>query len=229
MHGIVGKIDHLLVHAQDGEISHLVVRRGFLPYYLVVPVSWIETVNEEGVFLRGNDEQLNGLPRHRARVTADILAEVQDRLDSATQDFSGVTVSFSHGILYLHGIVKDAKAIRVADEIARSSLGVMEVDNLLCTTSDVASWVAEALAMDPRTAEAVIGVSYDRGIVTLQGEVKSNAVHAAAEEIAYSQEGVISVVNALEVEHTQGRSLPAFEETVGNLTSVMTNVVTKQL
>jgi osmotically-inducible protein OsmY len=201
MHGIVGKIDHLMVHAQDGEISHLIVRRGFLPYYLVVPISWIETVDEEGVFLNINNDQLQALPRYRARADADILAELQDCLDSAAQDFSGVTASLDQGILQLHGVVKDLNAVRVADEIACSIPGVIEVDNLLSTNLELAAWVAEALALDPRTADSVIEVSHDRGVITLQGEVKSNAVHAAAEEIAQSQVGVISVVNALEVAH----------------------------
>jgi hypothetical protein len=180
----------------------LVVRRGFLPDYFVVPISWIENVDKEGVFLNASDEQLHALPRYRARAAADILAELQDRLDASALDFSGVSVAFDHGTLHLHGTVKDVDAARVADEIARSIPGVIEVDNLLSTNFDMAAWVVEALAVDPRTAGSVIEVSHDRGIITLEGAVRSSAIHAAAEEIAHSQVGVISVVNALEIEHS---------------------------
>jgi osmotically-inducible protein OsmY len=57
--------------------------------------------------------------------------------------------------------------------------------------------VGEALAADPRTGDAVIEVINVNGVITLAGTVQDTSVKQAAEEIARSQPGVISVINAL--------------------------------
>jgi osmotically-inducible protein OsmY len=60
--------------------------------------------------------------------------------------------------------------------------------------------ILHALHEDPRTKGANIDVAASmQGIVTLTGKVKSESVRAAAEEIARSQEGVISVVDEIKV------------------------------
>jgi uncharacterized protein YrrD len=78
----------------------------------------------------------------------------------------------------------------------------MDVGNeeyLLDENLAIADEVHTALAQDPRTASSVIEVVYERGVITLTGEVESELAHTAAEEIAHRHEGVVSVVNALEV------------------------------
>jgi len=64
----------------------------------------------------------------------------------------------------------------------------------------VAEDVSAALAEDPKTSASVIQVVYDRGVITLSGIVENEEAHASAEEIARRHEGVVSVVNALEVQ-----------------------------
>lgn len=59
--------------------------------------------------------------------------------------------------------------------------------------------ISEALSRDPRTHKALIDIGYIQGVVTLTGTVKSHAEVQAAEEIARSQPGVLSVVNELRV------------------------------
>jgi osmotically-inducible protein OsmY len=66
-------------------------------------------------------------------------------------------------------------------------------------TTSVADRVADALVSDPRTSHEVVDVVYKQGVVTLAGKVKSQQARLAAEEIARSQDGVISVVNELKV------------------------------
>lgn len=66
--------------------------------------------------------------------------------------------------------------------------------------NDVGQQVTSALMDDPRTKEAVIEVSNDRGILTLIGTVDSEETRQAAEAIARQQPGVVSVVNELKVE-----------------------------
>lgn len=68
------------------------------------------------------------------------------------------------------------------------------------SASDPGQRVANALMEDPRTEDAIIEVTNDRGVITLTGSVNSDEVRKAAEEIARQQEGVITVVDELKIE-----------------------------
>jgi osmotically-inducible protein OsmY len=65
--------------------------------------------------------------------------------------------------------------------------------------SSVIKQISEALSRDPRTQNAVIDVGYNQGVVILTGTVKSREMLMAAEKIAQSQPGVVSVVNELRI------------------------------
>jgi osmotically-inducible protein OsmY len=72
-------------------------------------------------------------------------------------------------------------------------------DETLVPGGDLQIQVSEALANDPRTAEAVIEVIVEQGLVTLQGTVKNEEIRRAAREIADAQPGVIEVIDDLAV------------------------------
>lgn len=59
--------------------------------------------------------------------------------------------------------------------------------------------VEDALLKDPRTKNAVIDIGFNRGVITLTGNVKNEKERQAAEEIARSQPDVLQVVNELKV------------------------------
>ncbi len=65
--------------------------------------------------------------------------------------------------------------------------------------SSIIKQVSEALEHDPRTKKSIIDVGYNQGMVVLTGIVKSHGIVQAAEEIARSQPGVISVINEMKV------------------------------
>ena len=65
--------------------------------------------------------------------------------------------------------------------------------------SEVTKRVSKALEEDERTAEYTINVADDQGVVTLTGAVDAEDVSAAATEIAHAQEGVVEVINDIEV------------------------------
>jgi len=70
---------------------------------------------------------------------------------------------------------------------------------MVSPTSSATERLLEALQNDPQTKDAPIDASFSQGIVTLTGVVKSEKILRAAEEIARSQPGVISVVNEINV------------------------------
>ena len=70
------------------------------------------------------------------------------------------------------------------------------VDDATITTA-----VKSKLAADVRLSTlADIGVETDNGVVTLEGAVESDAIKAAAEDVAESVDGVLRVSNQLRVD-----------------------------
>ena len=65
--------------------------------------------------------------------------------------------------------------------------------------------VQKALDWDPSVESAAIGVSVDRGVVTLRGDARSYAEKAAAERVALAVYGVQAVANDLEVKLAASR------------------------
>jgi hypothetical protein len=151
-HGDVGKVDHLWIDRDSWEITHIVVQRGLLPNHTIIPVAWIEGVDESGIFIRGDDTELQKLPHYRSH------------MDPASMPGEEAAI-------------------------------IEHLDSNLT----MAARVTDALAQNPHTAAAVIEVIYERGAITLLGEVESMAGHLAAEEIAAKQPGVLSVCNELVV------------------------------
>jgi len=64
---------------------------------------------------------------------------------------------------------------------------------------EVVDRVMDALMEDPRTKNAKIDASNDRGILTLSGTVDHEYIRRAAEEIARQQEGVLTVINEIKM------------------------------
>jgi osmotically-inducible protein OsmY len=198
-HGTVAEVDHVLVDAESGEITHLVVRKGLIPYYPIVPVSEVEAVSDRAVTVDLPEEEIDGLARYRNRDGDDIRAEVRDRLTGLGFELDLIQIDVDGSIVTLRGWVPSVAAKRHAEAIARAVEGVIDVENLLDTDIAVQTRVLYALLSDPRTSISVIEIVNERGVVTLKGKVDSAKVREAAEEIAAEQPGVLSVVNALEV------------------------------
>lgn len=70
--------------------------------------------------------------------------------------------------------------------------------------SELAHRVSAALQDDPRTEDAAIDVIDESGVITLTGTPTSDDVYQAAEEITRQLEGVIEVVNELQVAAKEG-------------------------
>ena len=198
--GDFGKVDHVLVDSRSGQITYLVVRKGLIPEYPVIPIEMIENVGERGVFIKKREEELEDLPRYTPRDDEGILAALEGRLDESLLDLDGVEATVEGGVVRLTGQVRDMAARRRVEAIARSVEGVIDVENALDTGRIVRARVTTALFNDPRTKLAVIEVIDEQGMITLREQVDSPEVREAAEEIASEQPGVVGVINALRVQ-----------------------------
>jgi osmotically-inducible protein OsmY/sporulation protein YlmC with PRC-barrel domain len=61
--GEAGKLRHVVLEPENGEVTHLVVERGILPRReIVVPASWVETSSDDEIVLNATLEELDMLP-----------------------------------------------------------------------------------------------------------------------------------------------------------------------
>ena len=199
----LGKVDHVLINRENGEITHLVLRRGLIPSYPVMPISMINHISEEGIYVSASENDIKSLPRYAPREDENIMAELQHALQAAALDLKDVKATVERGVVRLTGLVDDVTAKRQAEAAARSVQGVIDVENKLDTDIAITTKVNNALFDDPRARMAVIEVINENGIVTLKGQVDNSRVRKAAEEIAAKQPGVINVTNALEIQPDQ--------------------------
>ena len=63
--GKVGKVIRVMVEPESQEITHLVVQRGLIFHeQLVLPISMIESIHENGILVNGTDEALQQVPHY---------------------------------------------------------------------------------------------------------------------------------------------------------------------
>jgi osmotically-inducible protein OsmY len=67
------------------------------------------------------------------------------------------------------------------------------------STINMVKEIYDQLGKDPRTRKTIVDIGFQRGIVVLTGNVKSQAEYQAVEEIVRKTPGVISVTNELKV------------------------------
>jgi uncharacterized protein YrrD len=149
--GVVGKIDHLWLDRDSWEITHLIVRRGIVPHYFVIPFSWISTITPQEVFIKGTDTQLKPVPATQLQLllaydtdvrvgdegylldTNLVIAdEVLDELAVDPRTASSVVeVVHDQGVITLMGEVDNELAHIAAEEIAHRHQGITSVVNAL--------------------------------------------------------------------------------------------------
>jgi osmotically-inducible protein OsmY len=195
----IGYVDHLLVD-DSGSITHLILRRGALPFRAVVPMQMVKDVGEKGLYVPASKNQWAEIERYRPRPDADIEDEIASQLAGEDEvDLEGIGVSVIDGMVHLKGLVADLPAKRRAHALAASTEGVVWVQDEILTDGEVQARVTAALLADPRTALSDIGVQVRSGVVTFHGSVDREGTKAAATSIAKAQAGVVAVQNGLEL------------------------------
>ncbi|RMG97753.1 MAG: BON domain-containing protein [Chloroflexi bacterium] len=210
--GMLARVDHVLVNPDTDEITHLVANKGVFPYQVIIPITLVDRITADGIYINKTTDELKGLARYTARLPVDILEDLKQRLAAALPDFRHVRLQLDKGVLSLHGFVKDEAAREEAETIARAVPGVLKVENYLDTHLLIETQIYEALAQNPLTRNAVLEVHFDRGIVTLQGEVDSYEVKRQAEIVAGKHPKVIGVINEVTVRHGE----PDLTVTIGS-------------
>jgi len=153
--GPVGNVDHLLVDPVTNWVAYLVVRGGEgLPKDTLIPVAWIEAVDDRGVLLDAAPDQLRMLPGYVAPQPdvelAALVVEALATLPRRGVETPGLVVRVERGVVWLSGPVDSDTARRAAISAARAVPGVWEVRDELVTEETAHRQAASAAASDPR-------------------------------------------------------------------------------
>ena len=206
---VVGWLDHVLFDPVSGLMTHLVVEEQESGDRVIVPAEWIRELHAGAIALNQWNPDQPGVPTYqaagnqrlgngRSHDDAAILADLNARLQ-ADPALSGVQAQVDRGVARLTGNVPTVADKAAADAIARSTPGVIDVENALSADTALFARVTAALAADPRTELIPIEVIADRGVITLKGVVPSPEIKRVAETIARSVPGVVTVLNELAV------------------------------
>jgi len=198
--GVIGKLSLVVVDQESLKGKYLVVDPGHFPQSRIVPISMVERVSKDGIRIDAEEGELAELPVYIPRSDVDILADLRLRLKEASLDLMTVKIGLRNGVIHLTGVVRDVEVKNWVGSVARAVEGVIDVENALHTDSNVIARIRGELGSDHRTETSHIQVESHQGVVRLGGEVESQEVRMAAEEIAARQPGVFTVVNAMTVE-----------------------------
>lgn len=147
--GEIGQLDCFVTDPEQNEqITHIVIRQGLIkPEYIPVPVSLVQEIREEGLYLGTTKEGLKGLsyynwPEDKAydglnheKILSNTLALraiVADALSHhpVTKD-AVIEVANDQGIITLIGTVANAHVRQTAEAISTQQSGVIAVVNSL--------------------------------------------------------------------------------------------------
>jgi uncharacterized protein YrrD len=146
----IGEVDHVLVNPETEEITYVVVDPGPASHSLVVPVSMVQTVAEEGLYLQATDTELQQLYHYSCPSDDELLANLRDSLGVIASGLRDIELTVGRGVVRLTGVVPDTEAKRRAEATARSARGVVHVENALGTDAAIAARVTVALMTDSR-------------------------------------------------------------------------------
>lgn len=196
-----GRVSLALLDA-DGRVNGFVMHIGHVPGRdVIVPVDWVYKVEQHNVYLNVDRGALKAQPDY---YPDDVIAsEVNDALWAddmlRATDYHEIGISVHAGRVTLKGHTQTSGIKARAGQAARSTPGVLAVDNRLVADDELVMDVAQALARNARTRGQLIRVYARHGVISLNGEVGSAEVRTAAEECAASAPHVRAVVNYLRV------------------------------
>jgi osmotically-inducible protein OsmY len=199
--GHPGWIAHLLPSINGWIGAFVIQTRGWWRRKVVIPIDYIDHIDDEIVYLSISKSELKKLPTYRPDsilVAAVIQALWKDSLFRRTE-YRYIHVDVENGIVYLSGYVSSPSMSAGAEKAARKADGIWKVENQLAIDSEMTQTVSQAIGNDPRTKKARIFVGVNNGFVTLTGEASDLTSRSAAQEQAVAIPNVRGVLNSIRV------------------------------
>jgi osmotically-inducible protein OsmY/sporulation protein YlmC with PRC-barrel domain len=171
----------------NGRVNGFVMHIGHMPgRNVIVPVDWVDKVEQHNAYLNVDRGALKDQPDY---YPDDVIAsEVNDALWAddmiRATDYHEIGISVHVGRVTLKGHTQTSGIKTRAEQAARSTPGVLGIENQLVVDDELVMEVAQALARNARTRGQLIRVYARHGVISLNGEVGSAEIRAAAEECA---------------------------------------------
>ena len=174
-------------------------------------IAWVVGVTAvEDAGVRIHSESDTALRRHRPYVPGndhEILLAVESALTHDPRvDASQVHVHVKSGVVILGGTVDRLRSKQAAEEDARNTLGVWDVENAILvrrvdrrSSAAVEQSLGAALARDRYLSEYDLMIAVEEDQATLRGTVRSQFDKRRAESVASSIRGISEVQNDLMV------------------------------
>jgi osmotically-inducible protein OsmY len=202
----LGRLTQVTIHAETGVLRHLVVERAGRE--VLVPAGVVTAISAKQISTDLDATAQRRLTPYRddEELAQEATAAIYDYVPLRV-DLPGFAVVAIDGVIWLRGHVSsDINRRLIADQLV-GIRGVSEVHNDLVADTDLAPAISMALARDPRTAGEHIGVYPLLGMVTLRGNVHTQAARQAAQQIASTAPGVVGVESELHLDQ-HARVLP---------------------
>jgi hypothetical protein len=145
--GEVGQLDLVLIDPRTDRAAAFVIRKGvFFVRDVIVPVEWIESVEQDRITLAASKEQLDRLPEYRPddEITRDVLDALWYRGGFGPADVQFVDVHTRDGIVELTGHTHTEATKNQIEQVVRAVRGVLDVRNYLDTFEALQDAVREA-------------------------------------------------------------------------------------
>ena len=178
-------------------------------------VDGVKAVDARGLLVEPNGAFDEHWQPALAKSDADIALAIRDAEASDPRiRGANLAVVVSNGVATLSGTVDTLNAKLAAAAVARSTVGVRDVNNQIIARSQqqmadtvLAGRIHDALSLDPLIDVHHISVTSSDGYVTLSGVVASRLERAEAFDVASRTAGVVGVTNHLE---TQDQAVPHY-------------------
>lgn len=203
-----GSLNIIALHPKSGELAYVVARRLRPGQDTLLREEYVSRLEPDRIVVSIPEAVFQALPPYRS--DGELQQEVENILFDLTPlhvDAKGMKLRVLDSVLYVDGNISSSLRKDIVSDQARGVRGLLEIKNNLVADDTLAGDLALALGRDPRTRDLPIGVYPRLGTVRLGGSVRNAQQKAAAEEIARSFPGVVSVVNDLQVD-TQSDILP---------------------
>lgn len=197
----IGRVNFFFIQPNGQIISMVIQARSLPPRELIVPIEWIQAVEQRFVKLSEDQQVLDRLQEYVPDkvLTREINQVIRgENLPQATQ-FSEMTVKVQDGIVSLFGHVPTPHEKVQIENAVRCVAGVLRIESRLVADYDLTIRVAQALGEDERMRLARITVNTRNGVVTLSGRVENASLYYLAEGIAARVPSVRGVMNDIQI------------------------------
>ena len=199
--GHLGKITDLLPNTEGRVGAFVIQTRRWWRRKIVVPIDYIDFLDEENIYLSVNRIELKKLPTyHPDNVLVALVHQAlwEDTILRRTE-YRQIHVDVENGIAYLSGYVSSPSMRAGAEKAALKADGIWKVVNHLAIDSEMKLAVSQAIGKDLHTKNARIFVGVKNGFVTLTGQAHDLAGRSAAQEQAAAIPKVRGVLNSIRV------------------------------